>query len=42
MKDSVTTEDLLRRKRSFFASYEVNVDLWDAKNFDPEVDFFDL
>ena len=42
MKNRVTIENLLKRKKSFFASYEVNVDLWDAENFDPEVDFFDL
>jgi len=35
-------KDLLKRKESFFVSYEVNVDMWDAENFDPEVDFFDL
>jgi len=38
----VTIEDLLKRKRSFFIRYEVNVDTWDAEDFDPEVDFFDL
>lgn len=42
MVNRVTIEDLLKRKKSFFVSYEVNVDTWDAKDFDPEVDFFDL
>ena len=32
----------MKRKKSFFVSYEVNVDMWDAEDFDPEVDFFDL
>jgi len=42
MKDRVTIENLLKRKESFFVSYEVNVDMWDVEDFDPEVDFFDL
>jgi len=41
-KNRVTIDDLLKRKESFFVSYEVNVDMWDAEDFDPEVDFFDL
>jgi len=41
-KNRVTIDDLLKRKESFFVSYEVDVDMWDAENFDPEVDFFDL
>jgi len=42
LEAQVTTEDLLKRKRSFFASYEINVNMWDAEGFDPTVDFFDL
>ena len=42
LKARVTIEDLLRRKKSFFASYEINVNMWDAESFDPTVDFFDL
>ena len=41
-RSKVTIEDLLKRKKSFFTRYEVNVDMWDAEDFDPEVDFFDL
>jgi len=41
-RSRVTIEDLLKRKRSFFIRYEVNVNTWDAEDFDPEVDFFDL
>jgi len=42
MVNRVTIEDLLKRKKSFFVSYEVNVDTWNAKDFDKDVDFFDL
>ncbi len=41
-RDRVTIEDLLKRKRSFFIRYKTNVDMWDAEDFDPQVDFFDL
>ena len=41
-RTQVTIEDLLKRKKSFFVSYEVNVDMWDAEDFDPACDFFDL
>ena len=42
MMGEVSLQDLLERKDSFFVSYEINIDEWNAENFNKEVDYFDL
>jgi len=41
-KNKVIIDDLLKRKKNFFISYEVNINTWNNEDFDSEIDFFDL